>query len=158
MVKFSVFWRRQDDGSKEFLQNSALNQQQADANNPGDPVVEAAKLAERERLLTGDERIQNFLDTHPEYRAFMFALSPVNRTTKHISKSDARVAWLDFQILATLEEMSMSPEEYESGGVENIQGLEMYHTTQISDGFEGWKGKLVTENNKTIRTELKKVK
>lgn len=140
------------------MQNVALTQQQVDANNALDPVIESAKLAERERLLTSDQRVASFLDTHPYYKAFIPALAPVNRTTKHISKADARIAWLDFQILATLEEMSMPPEEFERGGVEMLQGLEMYHNTQISDGFEGWKGRLVTENNKTITTQMRKVK
>lgn len=158
MGRFWSFWKHDNSRDEDMSHSIALSQQQADAANQTDPVIEAAKLAERERLLTSDQRVAQFLDTHHHYRAFIPALSPVNRTTKHIGKTDAIVAWLDFQILATLTEMTMPPEEFENGALEIMQGLEMLHNTQISDGYEGWKGKLVTENNKTIKTILSKQK
>ena len=155
-MKLPFFWHREDK-TFEFQENMALSQQTADANAPQDPY-EAAKAAERERLMLGDERTARFLDIHPEFHAFIPALAPVNRTTKHISKRDAMIAWLDFQILFTMEEMCMRPEAYEAGGLEILQGLEIFASTQISDGFEGWKGRILTEQKKIIATEFRKGK
>lgn len=155
-MKFPFFWNREDK-TMEFKQSCALNEQNADAQAQPDPY-EAIREAERERLMLGDERVTRFIDEHPELHSFIPALSPVNRTTKHINKHDANIAWLDFQILFTLEEMTMDPEKYEGGGLEIMQGLEIYAATQISDGFEGWKGRILTEQKKTIRTEMGKGK
>jgi hypothetical protein len=152
-MKFPFFWNR-DNPEKEFRRNVALTNEQADAQQQNDPAIENARTAERERLMLGDERVSKFLDQHPELASFIPALAPVNRTTKHISKRDAHIAWLDFQILFTLEEMCMSPDKYEGGGLEIMQGLEIYANTQISDGYEGWKGRILTENRKitTVNT------
>jgi hypothetical protein len=158
MGRFSFFWNRS--GNKElfeFQQNTVLNQQNADAQEPADPY-EAVKQAERERAMLSDEKTMQLLLNHPELHAFIPALAPVNRTTKHISKTDARVAFLDWQILVTLEEMCMPPEKYEAGALEIIQGLEMQYNTQVSDGWEGWKGRILTEQKKTIATEFRKGK
>jgi hypothetical protein len=157
MGRFSFFWNRGNDKIFEFQQSAVLNQQNADANEPADPY-EAVRQAEREKLMLGDENVSRFLLAHPELHAFIPALAPVNRTTKHISKADAKIAWLDFQILLTLEEMCMSPEKYEAGALEVLQGLEILFSTQISDGYEGWKGRILTEQKKTIATEFRKGK
>ena len=154
-MKFPFFWNR-NDKEMEFQKNCVLNEQNIESQQPADPY-EAIRAAEREKQMLGDERVTKYLDGHPEYHSLIPALSPVNRTT-NLSKSEARIAWLDFQILYTLAEMTMDPAKYESGGLENIQGFEILSNTQISDGTEGWKGRIVTEQRKTIRTELKKWK
>ncbi len=153
-MKLPFFWSR-DNETLEFKKTVALTEEAKENTQAEDPI-EAIKKAERERLMLGDERVSNWLDQHASFHAFIPALAPVNRTTKHISKVDAQVAWLDFQILCTLEEMCMSPDVYEAGGLEMLQGLEMMHSTQVSDGWEGWKGRILTEERKVVRAELKK--
>ncbi len=157
MGRFSFFWNRSNEDVFNFQKDTVLNQQNADAQTPQDPY-EAVKQAEREKAMLSDQLVQQFLLAHPELHAFIPALSPVNRTTKHISKTDTMIAWLDWKILVTMEEMCMSPEKYEAGALEHIQGLEMYFNTQISDGWEGWKGRILTEQKKTIATEFRKAK
>jgi hypothetical protein len=155
MGKLSFFWNR---GNKEILEmqtNSALAEQQVQ--EQPDPY-EAIRQAERDKCMLSDERTMRLLDRHPELHAFIPALASVNRTTKHISRADARIAFLDWQILVTLEEMCMPPEKYEDGALEIIQGLEMQHSTLVSDGWEGWKGRILTEQKKTISTEFRKGK
>lgn len=152
-MKFPFFWQR-NDKSLEFKQGLALTE--SEKNDQSNPELEAMKAMHRQQLMLGDERLSNFLDANPAFHAFIPALASVNRTTKHISKVDARVAWLDFQILFALEEMAMPPEVYEAGGLEIMQGLEIYAATQISDGYEGWKGRILTEQRKSSSVELKK--
>lgn len=156
-MKFTHFWQRGEDTTFEFQKNVALTEQQADNNTPSDPY-EAVRVAERDRMMLGDQTLTQFLISNPQFHAFIPALASVNRTTKHISKTDAKVMWLDFQILHCMEEMCMDPVEYEKGGLEFLQGLEIYEGPLISDGFEGWKGKIITEQKKTIATEFRKVK
>lgn len=157
MGKFNFFWKRGDDKIFEFQQNAVLNQQQADGSETPDPY-EAVKQAERERLMLGDENVSRFLIGHPELHAFIPALAPVNRTTKHMSRTDAMINWLDWRILVIMEEMCMAPEKYEAGALEHLQGLEMYFNSQNSDGWEGWKGRILTEKKQTIATEFRKGK
>jgi hypothetical protein len=156
---FSFFWNRSNERVFEMQSNMALNQQTAEAQEQADPY-ESVKQAERERMMLSDPTLSQFFARHPEFDAFIPALSPVNRTTKHISKSDAKVMWLNFQILFCMEEMCMSPDLYEAGAMEIIQGLEIYADTQISDGYEGWKGNILTQQRKTsvIATQLGKSK
>lgn len=156
-MKFPFFWNRREDKTFEFQQGVVLNQQSADANAPTDPY-ESVKQAEREKLMLGDEVLTKYLIENPQFHAFIPALSPVNRTTKHISRRDTEIMWLDYQILFTMEEMCMSPEKYEAGALEFLQGLEIHIGPLISDGFEGWKGRILTEQKKTIATEFKKGK
>lgn len=153
-MKLPLFWQR-NDRSLEFKQNMALSQAQADANVQGTPE-DLIQAIEKQRLFLQDEKVIDFLWSHPELHAFIPALSAINRTTKHISKKDALIAWLDFQILFTMEEMAMPPELYEAGALELMQGLEILAATQISDGYEGWKGTILTQIVKRSQIELKK--
>lgn len=154
---FSLFWNRNNDRIFEFQQSTTLNEQQADASAPQDPY-EAVRNAERDKMMLGDQTLSEYLMRHPEFHAFIPAFASVNRTTKHISKTDAKVMWLDFQILHCMEEMCMPPDLYEAGAMEVLQGFEIFEGPLISDGYEGWKGKIITEQKKTIATEFKKVK
>lgn len=156
-MKLLSFWNRGPDKTFEFQQGVVYNAQQADNAAPVDPY-EAVRIAERDKMMLGDQVLTKFLIEHPQYHAFIPALAPVNRTTKHISKQDARVMWIDFQILFTLEEMCMAPADYEAGALEFLQGLEIYIGPLISDGWEGWKGKIITETKKTIATQFIKGK
>jgi hypothetical protein len=153
---FSFFWNRGDGGKKDFERSVVTNEQIADAQRGTDPNEYAEQLT-RANAFTHDDRIDDFFKRHPEYAAFIPAFSPVNRTTKHISKQDAKIAWLDNQILFTMTEMTMSPDDYENGAMEIIQGFEIYGNTQISDGFDGFKAKVLTEQRKVITAqEVKK--
>jgi hypothetical protein len=156
MNPFKIFWQR-NQRETEFQESMALQEAQTDVQAPADPY-EAIKQAEREKLMLGDEGVTKLLLRHPELHALIPALAPVNRTTKHISKIDAQVAWLDWQILTTLQEMCMNPEDYERGLLELLQGFEMYYNTQVSDGYEGWKGRILTEQKKIHVSELRKGK
>ena len=151
-MKFPTFWNRtpKDENLKEQV---LLNQQQADMNQPIDPY-EAVRQAEREKNMLGDQFVNTLLANHPEYKAFIPALASVNRTTKHVSKTDMRIAWLDFQILQVMTEMCMNPDKFEEGAMEMMQGFEMYHNNIISDGHEGWKGNILTQQRKIISANV----
>jgi hypothetical protein len=149
---FSFFWNRGDGGKKDFERSMVTNQQMEDAQRGQDPNEYAEQLT-RASAFTHDDRIDDFFKKHPEYNALIPAFSPVNRTTKHISKQDAKIAWLDQQILFTMLETTMSPEAYEAGAMEILQGFEIFGNTQISDGYEGFKAKVLTQQTKVIRAE-----
>lgn len=149
MGLFSFFWNRGKEDKKNFERSMVTNQQMEDAQRGQDPAEYAEQLT-RANMFTHDDRVSMFLERHKAYKALVPAFSPVNRTTKHISKQDAKIAWLDQQILFTMLEMTMSPEEYESGAMEILQGFEIFGNTQISDGYEGFKAKALTEQRKII--------
>lgn len=152
MNPFKAFWNRSE--TFEFQKEQALTMQGGE--QPQQDPIEAIKQAEREREMISDQKLSEFILAHPSLHSFIPALSPVNRTTKHISKNDAHIQWLDFEILCIMEEMCMRPEEYESGGLEILQGLKIYASTQISDGYEGWKGSILTEQRKRFVSTLQK--
>lgn len=153
-MKFPFFWNRTDQSKQEFRRSKILNEQISDASqNKTDPAVEYAEQLGRSGLFVTDDRVMEFLEKHSAFNALIPAFSPVNRTTKHIGKQDAKIAWLDNQILFTMLEMAMSPEDYEDGAMEILQGFEIFGNTQISDGYEGWKGRTLTQQVKIIRSE-----
>lgn len=160
MGRFSFFWNRNSQEKEQIfnLQSSTVtNEQMADAQQTVDPY-EAIRQQEREKVMLSDERTTQLIEKHPYLEPFGPAMAPVNRTTKHISRSDAKVMWLNFQILECLVELGMHPADFEDRAPENIQGLEMQYDSLISDGFEGWKGRILTEQKKTIRSEFGKGK
>ena len=153
-MKLPLFWNR-DNKKQEFRRNMALTEASADAQKSQDPTMDYLAMLGKFGYLVGDDRIVQYIQNHPEFYCLIPALSPVNRTTKHIDKVDAHIQWLDFQILYTMLEMTMNPDDYENGGLEVIQGFEIFSTTQISDGFQGWKGNILTQQVKVTRTEIK---
>ncbi len=153
-MKFPVFWHRENK-KLEFKRTYALTEAAADAQRGGDPANDYLTMLGKFGYLVGDDRIPEFISNNPAYNALIPALSPVNRTTKHISKRDAHIAWMDFQILYTMLELTMRPEDYEAGGMEILQGFEVLSNTQISDGFEGWKGNILTQQVKVSRVEMR---
>lgn len=154
-MKFPAFWNR-DKGKQEFRRNQILTEQQADAQRPTNPEIEYLTMLGKFGYLVADDRVFDFIQKHPQYNALIPAFSPVNRTTKHISKRDAQIQWLDHQILQVMLETTMSPDDYEAGAMEIMQGFEIFANTQISDGFEGWKGNILTQQVKVIRAETEK--
>jgi hypothetical protein len=156
-MKFPFFWNRNSE-KLEFKRSLVVAEAQADAQRGSDPSMEYLTMIGKFGYLVGDERIPEFISENPAFNALIPALSPVNRTTKHICKKDAHIAWLDFQILYTMLEMSMHPDVYESGGMEVLQGFEIFSNTQISDAYEGWKGNILTQQVKVTRFETEKVK
>lgn len=153
---FTFFWKNTDK-TFEFQRDLVLSEQQAETDTAQDPY-NAIRIAERDKIMLTDQTLSQYLIQNPHFHAFIPALAAVNRTTKHISKSDAKVMWLDFQILHCMEEMCMSPEIFEAGALEFLQGLEIYEGSLISDGYEGWKGRIITEQKKIIATEIRKGK
>ncbi len=153
-IKFPVFWGRENK-KLEFNRTYALTEAARDSQGSADPANDYLMALGKFGYLVGDDRIPTFVSQNPAYNALIPALSPVNRTTKHISKRDAHIAWLDFQILFTMLELTMRPEDCETGAMEILQGFEIFANTQISDGFEGWKGNILTQQVKVSRVELK---
>ena len=91
------------------------------------------------------------------YREMYPAFSHLNRLS-HIGKLQAEILELDYEYLMLIRKMNMDEDEYDSKGWLEIESLKIHATHIISDAFDGWKGKLFTEQSKTIRTEMVETK
>ena len=89
--------------------------------------------------------------------ALIPAFSHLNRTT-NIDKKQAELLTLDYEYLTLIHKLNMNEDEYENVGWAKLESLKIFAMGIISDAFHGWKGKLVTEQIKIIRTELEKKK
>lgn len=87
------------------------------------------------------------------FRSLVPAFSHLNRVSR-IGKNEAEILQLRYRKLMLLHKINMTEDEYESEGGALLESLEIFATHMIHDSFDGWKGNLVTEQIKTIRTEL----
>lgn len=86
-------------------------------------------------------------------RSLLPAFSHLNRVSR-IGKREAEILALRYRILLLMHKIDMTEDEYENEGGALLDSLEIFATHMIHDSFDGWKGNLVTEQIKTIRTEL----
>jgi len=96
-------------------------------------------------------------DGNKQFNALLPAFSHLNRTT-NIDKKQAELLGLNYEYLSLIHKLNMKEDEYENVGWALLESLKIFASGIISDAFHGWKGKLVTEQIKIIRTELEKKK
>lgn len=142
---------RKKDKDKEFKENFLLTEE-----SKPDQEDDYNTVMLKQGPFLYDEFLTKIIMHYPFLYGHLAANSQVNRTTKHISKSDAHVAWIDYQILQLLTDMDMTTKNFEEVGLAFQHGLEMFHNTVISDGWEGWKGRILTEQTKKHYIETKK--
>lgn len=92
-----------------------------------------------------------------QFNALVPAFSHLNRTT-NIDKKQAELLTLNYEYLSLIHKLNMKEDDYENVGWALLESLKIFAGGIISDAFHGWKGKLVTEQIKIIRTELEKKK
>jgi len=93
----------------------------------------------------------------PQFQALLPAFSHLNRTTR-IGKKQAELLTLNYEYLSLIHKLNMPEDEYENVGWALLESLKIFASGIISDAYEGFKAKVVTEQIKIIRTELDKKK
>lgn len=148
-------FNRNKEDKWEFQKTAAIQ----DLSNPNqtsqeqDYVTMVGKIG----YLLNSPTMEKFFMKHPHLRGFIPAFQSVNRTT-NLTKHDAEVMYYDFQILFTMAKLTMDPSTYEQGAMAIFQGLEILAETQITDGVDGWKGHIITEQVRRLEVDLGKKK
>jgi len=146
-------FRKKDDKAFEF--SASVAQQDVanptNSNQSQDYVDTIGKIG----YLFDTPTMQDFFMNNQYMRVFIPAFQTVNRTTK-LNSHEAEIMWLDFQILFTMVKLTLPPDVYEQGAMAMFQSLEILSATIISDGKDGWKGHLATENVRRLDVQLNK--
>lgn len=144
-------FRHRDDRAFEFSAAAA----QQDLANPtnSNQAQEYVDTVGRLGYLFDSPIMQSFFMDNPRMRVFIPAFQTVNRTT-NLSSHEAEIMWLDFQILFTMVKLTLPPDIYEQGAMSMFQSLEVLAGTIITDGKNGWKGHLATENVRRLDVAL----
>jgi hypothetical protein len=145
-------FRKKDTSAFEF---SAAAAHQDIANPNTSPAQDYVDTVGKIGYLLNSPTMEQFFMTNKYMQVFIPAFQSVNRTTK-LSNHEAEIMWLDFQIAFTMAKLTMPPDVYEAGAMGMFQSLEILASTQITDGKEGWKGHLITEQVRRIDVALNK--
>lgn len=147
-------WLRKKDNTAFEFSAGAAHQDLANQNNPSEEQQQIETLG-RIRHLLNSPTMERFFVENKYMQAFLPAFESVNRTTK-INNQEARIMWLDFQILFLMGKLTMPPDVYEQGAMLMFQSLEIAASTIITDAKDGWKGHLLTEQVRRLDVALNK--
>lgn len=96
-------------------------------------------------------------DKNPNFKSLIPAFSHLNRTT-NIGNKEAELLMLDYEYINIIHTLNMKEDLYENDGWATLESLKIFARNIIADAYKGWKGKILTEQIKVIRTELEKKK
>jgi len=146
--------KKKEEEEKHFKGEMALAEQQ----RQGMPLTEdyIASLG-RSVYMVMDPEVTNILNENDQLKSLIPAFSHLNRVSR-IGKGEAELLEFDYEYMFLLHTLTMNEDEYETKEAERIEALKLHSRFIIHDSFGGWKGNLVTEQIKTIRTELEKTK
>lgn len=146
--------KKKEEEEKHFKAEMALAEQQ----RQGMPLTEdyIASLG-RSVYMVMDPEVTKILNENDQLKSLIPAFSHLNRVSR-IGKGEAELLEFDYEYMFLLHTLTMNEDEYETKEAERIEALKLHSRFIIHDSFGGWKGNLVTEQIKTIRTELEKTK
>lgn len=154
MVK--IFGRgKKDEKDEEFGTDMALTEHSRQSPMSDEMIYSLGRSV----YMIMDPEVTGILnaDGNDQFNALIPAFSHLNRTT-NIDKKQAELLTLDYEYLSLIHKLNMNEDEYENVGWAMLESLKIFAHGITSDAFHGWKGKLVTEQIKIIRTELEKKK
>lgn len=150
---FGGLFGRKDEGKLEYTRNVVTATAAGEAQQQESPEIEYLQMMARIGYLTVDENVVRWLFDHPNFHPLIAPLAPVNRTTV-LTKQQADINRLDFEILFTMMKLTMPPEVYEQGAMELFQGFRIFANNQINDAVEGKKLIALTQVAKRVEIEL----
>jgi hypothetical protein len=139
---------------EEYLETQGLTETGRPSSSTPLPQEYLASLGTSYYLLM-DEDVHGMLKRNNELKGLLPAYSHLNRTTK-ITPKQAELLKLDYDFVILIHELNMDEDAYETTLWSTLEGLQIYGANMISDAIEGWRGKLVTEQIKVIRTVLER--
>ena len=147
--------KKKPDRDEEYAQAAALTEQGRHETTP----QEYLQSLGRSVYMVMDPDVSSIFNDEEkvQFQALLPAFSHLNRTT-NIGKKEAELLELDYEYLTLIHKLNMNEDEYETTGWALLESLKIFAKGIISDAFHGWKGRLVTEQIKIIRTELEKKK
>lgn len=154
---FGGLFGRKDEGKLAYKREVVAATVAGEAQQQDNPEIKYLQMMARIAYLTVDENVVRWLFDHPDFHPLIAALAPVNRTTI-LSKQQADINRLDFEILFTMMKLTMPPEVYEQGAMELFQGFRIFANNQVNDAIEGKKLVALTQVAKRIEIETDKQK
>lgn len=147
--------KKRPDKDQEFAETVTL----AEQTRPETTPQEYLHSLGRSVYMVMDPEVFSILNDEDkkQFRALIPAFSHLMRTT-NIGTKEAELLELDYEYLTLIHKLNMNEDEYETVGWALLESLKIYARGIISDAFHGWKGRLVTEQIKIVRTELEKKK
>lgn len=155
---------KKKDEDEEYMQNLALTEQGRQTL----PEDQLASLGRSVYMIMDPEvtAILNPVDAKgriiddpklSQFRSLIPAFSHLNRTT-NIDKRDATLLMLDYEYLDIIHTLNMKEDNYENEGWALLESLKIFARNIVADSFHGWKGRIMTEQIKIIKTEIEKKK
>ena len=154
---FGGLFGKKDEGKLAYKREVSAAIVAGDAQQQDSPEMAYLQMMARVGYLTVDENVVKWLFDHPDFHALIAALAPVNRTTV-LTKQQADINRIDFEILFTMMKLTMPPNVYEQGAMELFQGFRIFANNQINDAVEGKKLAALTQVAKRIEIETEKKK
>lgn len=148
--------KKKEDKDEEFMRDQAL----ADTARGGSPLPEDYVYSlGRSVYMIMDPEVSEMLkdDGNPQLKSLIPAFSHLNRTTA-IGEKEARLLLLQYEYIGLIHTLNMDEDEYENKGWALLEALEIFARNIVADARHGWKGRLVTEQIKIIKTEIEKKK
>jgi len=154
---FGGLFGKKDEGALAYKRDVNTAVVAGDAQQQDSPEMAYLQMMARVGYLTVDENVVKWLFDHKQFHPLIAALAPVNRTT-WLTKQQAEINRIDFEILFTEMKLTMRPDIYEQGVMELLQGFRIFANNQINDAVEGKKLAALTQVAKRIEIETEKKK
>jgi len=137
--------------TEEALVNMAL----ADVSKAENVPQEVIQSIGQSAYMIMDPDVTDLLRDDEQLKHLQPAFSHVNRTT-NIGKREIELQELQYDYIMLVHKVSMNEDNYESSGWAKLIALRIFADGILSDANHGWKGKLVTDQIKTLRTILER--
>jgi len=147
--------KKKEEEEAQFKRDVVISEQQRPQQTP--MTEDYIASLGRSVYMVMDPEVTNILSENAQLKSLIPAFSHLNRVSR-IGKGEAELLEFDYEYMFLLHTLTMNEDEYETKEAERIEALKLHSRFIIHDSFGGWKGNLVTEQIKTIRTELEKTK
>lgn len=146
-----------DKDTLQFKRDVCLTTAAGEAQQQDNPEIEYLQMMAKIGYLTVDENVIRWLFDHPQFHPLIPQLAPVNRTTI-LTDKQADINRLDYEITSTWLKLTMSPDDYEAGAPEMLQGFRPFANNIVNDAIGGKKLVALTQMVKRIEIETDKKK
>lgn len=145
--------KEEEKRAEEYNEQMALTEQTRQGAMPEEQMNALGQLY----YMMKDDQVTYILWENKQLRNLIPAFSPLNQMS-NISEKEARIRRLKYKLLLLKQKGYMNTKKYAEGGATLISSLDLLSRTYTTDAVHGWKGKILTEQTKIIRTEVVKRK
>jgi len=146
---------KKPDKDEEFMENVSYAQEQQ-PQGPTSPQ-EYIDLIGQRYFMIKDDKEEKIFTRNRQLENLGPAFTSLNQLT-NIDEKEAKIRRYKYKVLLLKLKGYTKVKDYASGASILISSLDIRSRNIISDAIRGWKGRILTEDSKTTRIELEKVK